>query len=298
MYPSREEFSELIYYISELKHQYTNKIDEQSTKINEQSMIIEELLWQVRELSDKIRQINQWKVEVDKVISDSREKFNEVTRSCICRYENHIPKNRIINSRQGLIDNHHLNDITKESNNANKNDDDVYETIDFSDSSHHIYTEPFKTESNYGALRKVTVKTNNSKQTTLSTNKKSVNSVSSSKKGIKKSTRVRNLQKFPASQDVSKAQHSEDDSEKDEVDGTKVQLRVKSTSPSNMTSNSRQIASKQINALVSDIEVGFIRSNRENLASFIPQRDASGILINFDYSKLRQQSETHERGSL
>lgn len=108
MYPSREEFSELIYYISELKHQYTNKIDEQSTKINEQSMIIEELLWQVRELSDKIRQINQWKIEVDKVISDSKEKFNEVTRSCICRYENHIPKNRIINSRQLLIDNHHL----------------------------------------------------------------------------------------------------------------------------------------------------------------------------------------------
>jgi len=107
MYPSREEFSELIYYISELKHQYTSKIDEQSTKINEQSMIIEELLWQVRELSDKIRQLNQWKNEVDKVISDSRQKFNEVTRSCICRYENHIPKNRIINSRQVLIDNHH-----------------------------------------------------------------------------------------------------------------------------------------------------------------------------------------------
>lgn len=144
-------------------------------------------------------------------------------------------------------------DKTKEFNNANKNDDDVYETIDFSDSSQHIYTEPFKTESNYGALRKVTVKTNNSKQTTLSTsyNKKSVNSVSSSKKGIKKSTRVRNLQKYPALQDVSKATNSENDSEKDEVDGTKVQLRVKSTSPSNTTSNSRQIASKQINALVS-----------------------------------------------
>lgn len=142
---------------------------------------------------------------------------------------------------------------SKELNNANKNDDDVYETIDLSDSSHHIYSEPFKTESNYGALRKVTVKTNNSKQTTLSTsyNKKSVNSASSSKKGIKKSTRVRNLQKYPALQDVSKAPSFENDSEKDEVDGTKVQLRVKSTSPSNMSSNSRQIASKQINALVS-----------------------------------------------
>jgi hypothetical protein len=67
---------------------------------------------------------------------------------------------------------------------------------------------------------------------------------------------VRNLQKYPALQDVSKAANSENDSEKDEVDGTKVELRVKSTSPSNMTSNSRQIASKQINALVS---VGLIK---------------------------------------
>ena len=159
-------------------------------------------------------------------------------------------------------------DKMKESNSANKNDDDVYETIDFSDSSHHIYTEPFKTESNYGALRKVTVKTNNSKQNTLSTSyKKSVNSASSSKKVIKKSTRVRNLQKYPALQDVSKAPNFEDDSENDEIDGTKVQLRVKSTSPSNMTSNSRQIASKQINALVS---VGLMKlinliSNYSNL---------------------------------
>lgn len=106
MYPSREEFSELIYYISELKHQYTNKIDEQSTKINEQSMVIEELLWQIRELSDKIRQLNQWKNEVDKVITDSKRKFDDFTRSCICRYENHIPKNRILNNqRQVPIDN-------------------------------------------------------------------------------------------------------------------------------------------------------------------------------------------------
>lgn len=102
MYPSREEFSELIYYISELKHQYTNKIDEQSTKINEQSVIIEELLWQIRELSDKIRQLNQWKIQVDQVISDSRKKFNDMTRSCVCRYENHIPKDRLINNRQSM----------------------------------------------------------------------------------------------------------------------------------------------------------------------------------------------------
>lgn len=62
---------------------------------------------------------------------------------------------------------------------------------------------------------------------------------------------MKNLQKYPASQDVSKAPNFENDSEKDEVDVTKVQLRNKSTSPNNMSSNSRQIASKQINALVS-----------------------------------------------
>lgn len=101
MYPSREEFSELIYYISELKHTYSQKIDEQSTKINEQSIVIEELLWQVRELSDKIRQVNQWKNDVDRVISDSRRKFDDMSRStCVCRYENHFPRNRIITSRQ------------------------------------------------------------------------------------------------------------------------------------------------------------------------------------------------------
>lgn len=101
MYPSREEFTELIYYISELKHSYTNKIDEQSTKINEQAIVIEELLWQIRELSDKIRQLNQWKNDVERVISESRNKFDDINKStCVCRYENHIPKNRIINSRQ------------------------------------------------------------------------------------------------------------------------------------------------------------------------------------------------------
>lgn len=100
MYPSREEFTELIYYISELKHQFSHKIDEQSIKINEQSMIIEELLWQIRELSDKIRQLNQWKCETDTVISDSRRQFDELAKACICRYENHIPKNRIIYNRR------------------------------------------------------------------------------------------------------------------------------------------------------------------------------------------------------
>lgn len=100
MYPSREEFTELIYYISELKHAFTHKIDEQSVKINEQSLVIEELLWQIRELSDKIRQLTQWKSDTERVIKESRRKFDDLRRStCVCRYENHIPKNRIINSR-------------------------------------------------------------------------------------------------------------------------------------------------------------------------------------------------------
>lgn len=89
---SREEFSELIYYISELKHQYNRKIDEQTTKINDQNVVMEELLWQLRELSDKVRKLN------DKV--RSMEHGGEKSRkpnSCICRYENHIPKNRILN---------------------------------------------------------------------------------------------------------------------------------------------------------------------------------------------------------
>jgi uncharacterized coiled-coil DUF342 family protein len=100
MYPSREEFTELIYYISELKHTYSHKIDEQSIKINEQSMTIEELLWQIRELSDKIRQLNQWRGETERVISDSRRKFDELSKACTCRYENHFPRNRVSNSRR------------------------------------------------------------------------------------------------------------------------------------------------------------------------------------------------------
>lgn len=89
---SREEFCELISYISELKHQYNRKIDEQTTKINDQSVVMEELLWQLRELSDKVRKLN------DKVRSMEcgAEKFR-IPNSCICRYENHIPKNRILN---------------------------------------------------------------------------------------------------------------------------------------------------------------------------------------------------------
>lgn len=98
MYPSREEFTELIYYISELKHQYSSKIDEQTIKINDQSGVIEELLWQVRELSDKLRQMNQKVVDMEKLLHENRRKSEE--KSCVCRYENHIPVNRSIFSRQ------------------------------------------------------------------------------------------------------------------------------------------------------------------------------------------------------
>lgn len=102
MYPSREEFTELIYYISELKHQYTHKIDEQSTKINDQSNVIEELLWQIRELSDKVRQLNQKVIDMNKVMTEGERRSLEHQKSCICRYENHIPRNRLINSRQSV----------------------------------------------------------------------------------------------------------------------------------------------------------------------------------------------------
>lgn len=101
MYPSREEFTELIYYISELKHQYSNKIDEQTIKINDQSGVIEELLWQIRELSDKLRQMNQKVVDVEKSLAEVRRKKEE--SSCVCRYENHVPNlpiSRAVFSRQ------------------------------------------------------------------------------------------------------------------------------------------------------------------------------------------------------
>lgn len=98
MYPSREEFTELIYYISELKHQYSGKIDEQTIKINDQSGVIEELLWQIRELSDKLRQMNQKVIDMESFFVESRRRSE--AKSCVCRYENHIPANRSIFSRQ------------------------------------------------------------------------------------------------------------------------------------------------------------------------------------------------------
>lgn len=98
---SREEFTELIFYISELKHQYTQKIDEQTIKINDQNTVIEELLWQLRELTDKVRRMSDKVIDMEKVIVDTQKIDEAKQKSCICRYENHIPKNRILNSRQG-----------------------------------------------------------------------------------------------------------------------------------------------------------------------------------------------------
>lgn len=102
MYPSREEFTELIYYISELKHQLSSKIDEQTIKINDQSGVIEELLWQIRELSDKLRQMNQKVIDMEVVIAEHEQRNEE--KSCVCRYENHLPglmgNNRSVFSRQ------------------------------------------------------------------------------------------------------------------------------------------------------------------------------------------------------
>jgi hypothetical protein len=120
--------------------------------------------------------------------------------------------------------------------------DDVYETIEFSDSS-HIYTEPVKLteeENEYGALRKINVKTTTTpKQTTPLTRKPSSSTKTTA--GIKKSIRVRNLQKFPAMQDVSKVTSTDEEDEVEE----KVELRVKSNR------NSKRPSSKQVCTLVS-----------------------------------------------
>lgn len=107
---SREEVNELIYYISQLKHQYNQKIDEQSEKINDQNTVIEELLWQLRELSDKVRRLNE-NVQIleTKLEENSR---NSSDRMCVCRYENH-------NSRQN---NNHFNEIQIRGNFGSKND--------------------------------------------------------------------------------------------------------------------------------------------------------------------------------
>lgn len=83
-------------------------------------------------------------------------------------------------------------------------DNDVYETIEFSDSSSHVYTEPIR---DYGVLRKVNIKTSPRQQ---QAGKKATS-------GLKKSAGSRNLQKFKAMQDVSEVTNENEP----------IQLRVK-----------------------------------------------------------------------
>lgn len=126
-------------------------------------------------------------------------------------------------------------------------EDDVYETIEFSDSS-HIYTEPIRNEHDYGALRKINVKTvattTRSSTAINQTSLGSKKSNSSSKVGIKKSIRVRNLEKFPAMQDVSKAVSTDSNEEVGEEEEN-VELRPKPYR------NSKRDSSKRMCALVS-----------------------------------------------
>lgn len=230
----------MIYYISELKHQYSGKIDEQTIKINDQTGIIEELLWQIRELSDKLRQMNQKVVDLEKLVIDNKQKSEE--KSCICRYENHTPKNRSIFSRQTSMIS--ARNSTKIATRGDKklvflskpsiefqifldktvdvDENDVYETIEFSDSSSsHLYTEPVRGE--YGTLRKVNIKTSPRHQ---SLNKKKTS-------GLKKTNGSRNLQKFAAMQDVSKTveEESEDNEPQVELRAKPVQTNYPTTNP-------------------------------------------------------------------
>jgi hypothetical protein len=242
MYPSREEFTELIYYISELKHSYSNKIDEQTIKINDQSGVMEELLWQIRELSDKLRQMSHKVIELEKQLAERRSEES----TCVCRYENCVPtvrSNRSIFSRHNSAINRKTSAKIAKSgeklSDANsglskclitslatvdktiddddsRDDNDVYETIEFSDSSSHVYTEPVQ---DYGALRRVNIKTS-PKQ-----------SAKKPPSGLKKSVGSRNLHKFSAMQDISTAGADEEEN---------VQLRTKPQKPIHMDSSEQQ----------------------------------------------------------
>jgi hypothetical protein len=303
MYPSREEFTELIYYISELKHQYSSKIDEQTIKINDQTGIIEELLWQIRELSDKLRQMGQKVVDMEMVVNESKQRAEE--KSCICRYENHIPRNRSIFSRQtSMISARNSTKIaTKGDRNGvliewpsieflildktvDDDDNDVYETIEFSDSSSsNLYTEPVRGE--YGTLRKVNIKTSPRQQPT---NKKKPTT-------LKKTNNSRNLQKFAVMQDVSVVKEENEESE------PVVELRAKSPQVISTNPNCSLISvgksllphhESLTNARLSqDVAVGSTHTG--NLDSFIRPRDVSGILINFGCSSSRLRSDFRER---
>lgn len=97
MYPTREEFNELVFYISGLKSQFSSKIDEQTIKINDHSEIVDELLWQIRELSDKIRQLGQKVKSLEKKLEETEKKSQ--ANNCICHYQNHLIPARLRPSR-------------------------------------------------------------------------------------------------------------------------------------------------------------------------------------------------------
>lgn len=75
---SREEFNELILYISDLKQHFNRKLDDQTVRINQQNLIIDELCWQLREMSAKVRNLNTNLVKTNK-------------QFCNCVYENYFP---------------------------------------------------------------------------------------------------------------------------------------------------------------------------------------------------------------
>lgn len=87
-------------------------------------------------------------------------------------------------------------------------DNDVYETIEFSDSSSHVYTEPIR---DYGVLRKVTIKTS----------PKQHHGHRKPSMGLKKSVGSRNLQNFTAMENVAEAADDENENEPN------VELRMK-----------------------------------------------------------------------
>lgn len=180
-----------------------------------------------------------------------------------------------------------LADKTTRTDDVDSDSNDVYETIEFSDSSSNLYTEPVR---EYGVLRKVNIRTTPKTSRQYSSGKKPPS-------GMKKSTGTRNLQKFKALQDVSEAGTAQNESE--------VELRRKPLE----TTNIERPIKEQENSLTSvglhNIELCFNHSlikptyfkdvevqstHIENLASFIPRRDVSGILINFEClnSRLRR----------
>lgn len=118
--------------------------------------------------------------------------------------------------------------LDKKIDNDDDTDNDVYETIEFSDSSSNVYTEPIR---DYGNLRKVNIKTS---PRSHSTNRKPPS-------GMKKSTGSRNLHKFKAMQNVSEATNDENE--------PNVELRMKPYETTEVSS--RNAITNPTNSLIS-----------------------------------------------